>query len=123
MKIPFHPSLKVAWKVVKQIDLPKEVAKNCSVSSWSNCREQGLHISYMDFHKILTGDSRDFSRGVNVAENRSSDDIVVICGTRFDFDNQTNQANEKCWENRKYFRYDKVDEAAKFIASYLTGNA
>jgi hypothetical protein len=115
-KIPVHHSLMVAHKVIKEVEkiIPKEIAKECSLESWSNCREQGICISYYP----LKGFS--FSHKVCIAECRNSDEILVIHGTTDDFDNQTNQPTEETYQkNRKYFRYNDSIGAAKYIVEVL----
>ena len=111
MKIPVHYSLKVARAVVAKIDLPKEVAKNCTVESWSNCREQGLCIKKYD----------DSSKAVLIAQQRSSDEILLVCGILRDFDFQTNQPSEELWNiGRVHFDPKDVKKAAKHIEKFLT---
>jgi hypothetical protein len=112
MKIPVHHSLKVARKVVGLIDLPKDIANNCSIESWSNCREQGLFI---DLYGKVFGDSK----GVCIAENRNSDHILVIAGLHKNFDIQTNQPSEEDWKNRQLFDYNEHEKAARFIEGFL----
>jgi len=110
VKIPVHQSLKVARNVVRKIDLPKEIAKACCLCSWSNGREQGYSISQYVKNKQLV-----------IAECRNSDSIIVVYGNIDQFDMQTNQPNESIWQtNRKSFRYDKVEDAAKFIMKYFS---
>ena len=111
MRIKECPSLKVARRVVGLIQLPPKIAKECSVSSWSNCREQGLHVErYGGLH----------GRAVNVAEARSSDSIFVCYGDSAEFDNQTHQESEAVYKTQsKYFAYNSVWAAAEWIAEYL----
>ena len=115
MKIPVHYSLKVARKVVSKVDLPKEIAKECTVESSSNCREQGLFIKRFN-HAFST------NKALTVAQQRTSDNIIIIAGHHNDFDVTTNSPSEQLWNKdgaRHYFRYNEVDEAAKFIKKYL----
>ena len=113
MKIPVHYSLKVARKVVAKINLPKEIAKECCVKSWGNCREQGLHIVK---YGVKDG------KGVAIAQQRSSDEILVVCGSDRDFDTQTYQPSDELWDRagaRTHFHYDEIEKAAKHIEKYL----
>ena len=114
MKIRVCDSLEVARTVINLVDLPENIARECEVSSWSNCREQGLHVN-----RYGTGDT---DRAINVSQCRSSDSIAVFWGKRRDFDNQTNQETEEVYRNQsRYFRYDETHEAATFIANFLKG--
>ena len=116
MKIPEHYSLKVARQVVNKIDLPKEIAKDCWVESWSNGREQGLHIS-----RFMSGKNGETDRAINVAQQRWEDNIMVCWGKHSDFDYQTNQESDEVWNHQdKHFKYNEQDKAAKFIARYLS---
>jgi len=113
MRIKECPSLKVARRVVGLIQLPARIARECSVSSWSNCKEQGLHITR---YALDTG----FNRAVNVAEARSSDSIFICYGDSAEFDNQTHQESEAVYKTQsKYFAYNSVWAAAEWIAEYL----
>ena len=116
-KIPIADSLVVARKVVRALEkiIPKELAKDCRVESWSNCREQGLCIKRW---------SRDggFDRRVVVAEARSSDSILVVTGTYCDFDMQTNQPSDEAWHNRQYFDCGEYELAAKYILKIFKKN-
>lgn len=114
MRIPVHYSLDVARKIVDKINLPKKIAKDCTLSSWSNGREQGLHIN-----RFMIG----FSPTVVIAQHRCSDDILVICGDRREFDIQTNHPSEELWDKngaRVHFRYNEIDKAVKYIEDFLT---
>jgi len=114
-KIPVHHSLRVARKVISEVEkiIPRAIAKECYIESWSNCREQGLCISCFPIKS-------SFSRKVCVAECRNSDEILVIHGTTYDFDHQTNQPSEAIWEtNRKYFRYNDYKGASEHIVKVL----
>lgn len=116
MKIPVHYSLKVARKIASKIDLPKEIARNCTIKSWSNCREQGLSISRFCGISI--------SPQVVFAQQRNSDDIMVISGTVSDFDPSTNQPREDVWKREGamvHFAHNEIDKAAKHIEKVLTG--
>lgn len=112
MKIKMHHSLEVAHNVVKLIDIPREYKDNITLLSWSNSREQGLCI------QVALGKFGNWKK-ICVAENRNSDDIVVLYGKEKDFDFQTNQPSESCWSSRKTFRYDDSKGAADFILSEI----
>lgn len=129
MKIQYHNSLNVAHKVIKSLNKlventkihrnstvnpqynynkPTFLAKEIGLESWSNCREQGLCL------KLTIGPPSTWT-SFNMAENRNSDDIVIIKDVCGSIDNQTNQPSEEAWKNRKYFGYGKYDEAAEYI--------
>jgi hypothetical protein len=101
----------VAMSVMHRIDLP---SKDVHIKTYSNCREQGLHIiSYLGKDVLKR-------KAVSVSENRSSDDIVVIFGMQDDFDDSGVMKSEELWEtNRKYLAYKDFEGAAKFIAKYF----
>ena len=112
MKIKECPSLRLARQVVNLIQLPSRIAKECSIESWSNCREQGLHVSRYG--------GVNLRRAVNVSEARSSDQIFVCYGDSREFNHQTHQESEAIWQHqKKYFDRDARFEAAKWIAGYL----
>lgn len=79
------------------------------VEAWSNCREQGFMV-------------RNRLKSAVFAEQRNSDDTVVIVGPMAAFDVSTNMPNEDLWNNsehHKNFSYGQESEAAKFILDYL----
>lgn len=126
-KIEVHHSLVVARNVVKALEkiLPKEIAKDCRITSWSNGREQGLCITYW-FSPIAINHSKkvvfvdNHSKKVVFARCRISDSILVVYGTTSDFDHQTNQPSEEVYQkNRIYFNCGDYIGAAKFIKSIL----
>lgn len=110
--ITFTNSLKIAKQVLTQVNkkMSKEVAKTCSVESYSNGREQGFSIVQYCNPALK----------VSFSENRNSDDIVVYAGEDREFDMGGNIASEKLYKESKYFRYDKVDDAAQFIVDFFT---
>jgi len=114
MKIPICSSLKVARKVVSKIDLPKEIARNCILESWSNGREQGLCIQNANGHP-------ESWQKILIAEQRNSDDILVVFGPCIDFDITTNHPSDEVWKGRMNFRYDEFDKAAQFITDKIKG--
>ena len=112
MKIPVHYSLKVVRAVISKINLPKEIAERCILESWSNGREQG--------HCIKCFPPTN-SKSVVIAQQRNSDDILILCGNSLAFDIQTNQPSETIVQNSKIcFRYNEVEKAAKHIKNFLT---
>ena len=117
-KIPVHYSLVVARKVVRRLEkiLPEEIANNCTIESWSNGREQGLCVSFIN--GIV---ARDW-KSILIAQQRCSDNILIIYGNGKDFDISTNGPSERIWnnpDNRIEFHYDEVKEAAKYILDIL----
>ena len=79
------------------------------VESYANCREQGFALASC------------YDRKVVFSENRNSDDIVVYTGDCMTFEFNSNIPNEEAWENRKFFKPDQVEKAARFIVKYLEG--
>jgi hypothetical protein len=115
MKIPVHYSLKVARKVVAKIDLPAKVAKDCTVESWSNGREQGLCIKRFAIPSTM-------SKQIVIAQQRSSDNILIVSGSQSDFDFQTNHPSDDVWVRegaRTHFLSNEVLKAARYIETLL----
>ena len=112
MSIKLKQNLLVAKKVLAQVNklISKEVAKDCSVECYSNCREQGYSIVQYCNPALK----------VSFSENRNSDDIVIYAGEDREFDMGGNIPSEKIYKEAKYFRYDKVEEAAQFIVDFFT---
>ena len=112
MSIKFKQNFVVAKKVLAQINklISKEVAKECCVEAYANGREQGYSICYFA-NPILK---------VSFSENRNSDDIVVYAGKDSEFSMQGNVPGDEPYKNAKYFRYDRIDEAAQFIIDFFT---
>ena len=77
--------------------------------AYVNCREQGFALASCDDRKVA------------FSEFRRSDDIVVYFGTRKDFDYKTNIPSDEVYESAKFFRYNQIEKAAKFIVKYLEG--
>jgi len=111
MKIPVHYSLKVARKIADRINLPKQIANECVLESWSNCREQGLSI--LRFYPV--------SRKVVFAQQRNSDEIVIAYGHSSKFDNQSNMPSDEVWKDNICFKHNEIDKAVKFIENFLMG--
>ena len=113
-KIEIHTSLQVAHKVLKAIEkiIPKEIAKDCRIESWSNGREQGLCLECYSLPCSI--------KKIIFSEARNSDQILVVHGDNYSFCYQTNQPNEEIWaKNRKYFDPDHYSEVAKYIVGLL----
>jgi len=116
-----HYSLKVAEAIYLMVE--QELTNRCVVksnvedgivvSAWSNCREQGYHLRVM-------GNIPDLC--INFAQQRNSNNILVIVGTNSDFDSQTNQPSDELWERAgatKYFQFYEREKAAIFIADLV----
>lgn len=113
MKILEHYSLKVARDVVDKINLPAKMAEYVDITCWANGREQGLSIA------LSFGGHIENWKRVNVAQNRNSDDIVVIFGSHHDFDFRTNQPNEYAYKSCEFFKYNEQKKAADYIKSVI----
>ena len=106
-----HYSLIHAEKVLKAIRkaMPKTISKEVSVDLWSNGREQGFHL---ENHKNQTE--------LVFAQQRNSDEVLVVCGTSGEFNIITNHPSEEVWaKGRRCFRYDS--EAVFHIIKHMTG--
>jgi len=114
-KIEIHSSLLVAHKAVSALEkiLPKSIAKDLVIKSWSNGREQGLCLERSGSVEKIAIDKIVFS------EARNSDEILIVYGSRSDFDFQTNQPNDEIWESRMYFNRNDYSKAAEYIANLL----
>jgi hypothetical protein len=109
MKI-FSRNDSTARKVLAEVKRWAALSKDDSImclEAYVNCREQGFALASCDDRKVA------------FSEFRRSDDIVVYFGKRGDFDFNTNIPNEEVYEKAKFFRFDKVEQAAKFIVKYL----
>ena len=101
-------------RFLNKIDLPKEIARDCTLQSWSNGREQGLCISY--FAPDLK------SKMVVFAQQRSSDAILIVGGHPNDFC-INHQPSDALWVKdgaRVTFDADDHDKAVKYIEKFLT---
>ena len=118
MRITRHYSLLTADKVlaalrkVKRPTLPK--GSEIRIAAWSNCREQGYHLRY-----FATDDSEPLA--VVVAQQRNSDKILVVAGTPYEFDIQTNQPSEVAWDGRVEFHAGEYEATARYIVSIFSG--
>jgi hypothetical protein len=117
MSIRFQNNFIIAKKVLAQINrkMEKHVAETCSVEAYANGREQGYSI--VQFAQLVPKGL--VMRKVSFSENRNSDDIVVYAGKDSEFSMQGNVPGDKPYKERKFFRYDKAEEAAQFIIAYF----
>ena len=80
---------------------------------YSNGREQGYHIIKLRTESVKT-------TRICFSEDRSSDDIVVYASVEGPhFSMQGNVPDEKAYGNRKCFKYNEIDEAARYIRDLL----
>lgn len=109
-----NSNLTVALKVLKHINIPD---KDVTIRTYSNCREQGLHIAYYGGKPALG------RKAVSFAENRNSDDIVVLYGLASDFamDGTPYDEDSDIWKDRKYFKCNEHEKAGKFVYNWLKG--
>ena len=113
MSIPFNTNFYVARKVLSAVNqiMPKKLQKECVVEAYMNGREVGYSV-WSSKHLPAVR--------VSFSENRNSDDIVVYAGISGDFSMQGNVPSDEIYKNAHYFAYDKVEDAAKFIATFLS---
>ena len=89
------------------------------LQAYANCREQGFSITKFNY-----SGGKDNSRQVSFSECRNSDQITVYWGGTSDFNFQTNIPTDDTYFNRrKFFGYEKYEEAADWIIAYLKGEA
>lgn len=115
MLITKHHSLVVADKVLTllRVILRSQPGPPLTVTTYSNCREQGYHI-------VTPYHGSAWSRAVSFAQQRNSDDIRVWYGPAADFDMQgIPRENAKGVGDRCFPRLWRR-QAALFIADYLT---
>jgi hypothetical protein len=119
MKIEKHYSLQAADIVLAMLYhmADEDVNVDVTVSAWSNGREQGYHLAAYD------RDNRQAKpKALVFAQQRNSDQVLVVYGNQTDFDVTTNMPTEDIWHNsRKDFT--AYQDAAEFILTYLMGNA
>ena len=107
-------SLAVAAAVLATIntlldDSDNDTLARFSVEAYANGREHGYCIK--GWNPVFTG-----TLGIAFSECRSSDSIVVYCGTEFtDFQMGGNIPSERVWRDAKYFDYGEYQKAAEFI--------
>lgn len=75
-----------------------------SVQCFDNCREQGYVLKIYGLSDTLN---------IAFSENRNSDEIVIYCYKKTKF--PSNLPDENCWDDKKYFSYDKYFEAGEYI--------
>ncbi|AFU63703.1 hypothetical protein [Salmonella phage SSE121] len=86
------------------------------LQAYANCREQGFSITKWNFNSD--------SKQVSFSECRNSDQITIYWGTPNDFNFQTNiPTDDTYFSRRKFFGYEKYEEAADWIIAYLKGEA
>uniref|UniRef100_A0AAU8GER1 Phage protein n=1 Tax=Salmonella phage vB_SEnST11_KE22 TaxID=3161173 RepID=A0AAU8GER1_9CAUD len=113
-----NSSMKQAFGVLKVIlEKTPELAEG--LQAYANCREQGFSITKWDFKS-----GKNKSRQVSFSECRNSDQINVYWGSTDNFDYQTNVPdNDTYFARRKFFGYEKYEEAADWIIAYLEGGS
>ncbi|MGG6281828.1 hypothetical protein ACQ4M3_09680 [Leptolyngbya sp. AN03gr2] len=112
-QIELHYSLEIAHNILEDIEeiIAPELAKDCTVESFSNGREQGLFIQ--------TYSERNY-RCVGFAQQRNSDNIVIYWGVLRDFDVTTHlPVRDEVWDRNLQFSYDEVEGAARWVVMYL----
>ena len=84
-----------------------------------NCREQGYVLSVYSTDWSTSPENRPGDFHVWACEARSSDEIMVVWDTETP-DLAGNMFSEAAYNNnRKYFRYDKLQEAADYIVGLV----
>jgi hypothetical protein len=103
----------VALAVLRHVKVRRN---SVGVQAYSNCREQGLHLNMCFVKGIKFGKER----AVSFAENRNSDDIVVLYGAKDQFDDHGLLIGDDVWrKQRKFFGYGEHEKAGKFITKWL----
>jgi hypothetical protein len=119
MSIRFNSNFVVAQKVLAAVNktMPKAMQKDCVVEAYCNGREQGLSIWFFNHNSDRSQKVQTITRPKRVcfSENRNSDDIIVYAGDAYNFSMQGNVPGDEEYKERKYFRYDQVSDAAKYI--------
>jgi hypothetical protein len=110
MKIPLNGNLAVAEKVrhaINRLNKHRALVERCHFECFDNCREQGYVLKVFVFAKaqIIC---------LAFSENRNSDEIVVYCYTNTAFPTNL-PAKDTDWQDKRYFRYDEVEGAARYI--------
>jgi hypothetical protein len=109
MRMEKHHSLVRAEKVLRLLRR-KAAGRVVGIECWSNGREQGYCLN-------VTDGPVETWRSVVLAEQRSSDYVLVVPGPHAEFDMQTNHPSDAVWKDRQEFATDA--EAAEFIAKFL----
>ena len=102
-----HYSLTHADKVLKLVR--KQVKCDGLIGVWANGREQGYHITSVD-------------RAVVFAQQRNSDQIIVIYGLAVKFDISTHMPNDELWDRGRGDSiqcFDDDNVAAKAITEWI----
>jgi len=113
-----HYSLVAAEKVLELVKdyLPTAIDKDCTLKVWANGREQGFYICRTAYESGVVAVSVVF------AQQRNSDEIVVVAGPPQEFDITTNAPSEKVWESGRKC-YATHDKAARAIVAALKKGA
>lgn len=85
-----------------------------TLEMYSNGREQG--------YSLLDSEGVWPMKKVAFSESRTTDKVVVLCGTANDFDMQGNIPSDSVYKNRKLFLPTEIDKAAQFIIDYLSSD-
>lgn len=109
-------SLVHADKVRAELNKLEDIDIRAYLEVWSNGREQGYYLLRNEGE--LLHDSKKW-RACVFAENRSSSEIVVICGPYPGFDSRTHQPTEELFRRAKYFDEGREADAALYIAEFL----
>ena len=106
-----HYSLAHAEKVLKFArKFYKGKRDDVTIEVWANCREQGFHLVNYTKKKALS-----------FAQQRNSDETVVVYGDPQDFDITTNAPTDEAWDKRRmHFRESQDEEAGRWIAAYVS---
>lgn len=113
-----NSSMYQAFGVLKLV-LEKAPELGQGLQAYANCREQGFSIMKLDY-----SGGQDNCRQVSFSECRNSDQINVYYGSTRDFNFQTNIPTDDTYFNRrKFFGYEKFEEAADWIIAYLKGGS
>lgn len=102
--------LKLARKFAKGVKMPFHL------DVWSNGREQGYYLVRTEGAVVAMWPALVF------AQQRNSEQTMVVFGTADQFDSTTHMPSEGLWEEegrRKHFDYKDDEGAAKFIVEYL----
>lgn len=105
--------LKVANNILKKIKTElKKSDERFILECYQNGRESGFYIA-----NHLSGKFVAFSN------DRNSDKIVVyyVSNIFSTFSVAGNIPSDEAYQNRKFFNYDKTNDASKFIIEFLTG--
>lgn len=98
--LKMHYSLTRSRKILNKLikDWPRTTGGY--IEAWSNGREQGYAIKLMERRDLDDWQTCVF------AQQRSSDQVIMIAGSALEFDVSTNMPSEKIWSTAKYFNTD-----------------